>query len=58
MKKENKKNLEEWLDERFEILLMSHATRADESYYKGALKALEFVGHSWERDKTGKHKVI
>lgn len=31
--------------------------QADLSYYEGAIKAVEFLGYSWKRDKDGKHTI-
>lgn len=53
------KQTEEWLDERWRILWMDNPPRqADLSYYKGAIKAVEFLGYSWKRDENGKHTII
>lgn len=52
------KQTEEWLDERWRILWMDNPPRqADLSYYEGAIKAVEFLGYSWKRDKDGKHII-
>lgn len=53
------KRTEEWLDDRYAIMFVENPPRqADVSYYKGALKALEFIGYSWERNAFGKHTLI
>ena len=50
---------EVWLDERWRILDMYDPPRqADLNYYKGAIKAVEFLGYSWERDENGKHTIV
>lgn len=50
---------EEWLDERWMILNMENPSRqADVSYYNGAIKAVEFLGYEWKRNKEGKHTLI
>lgn len=50
---------EEWLDERWMILNMENPPRqADVSYYNGAIKAVEFLGYEWKRNKEGKHTLI
>lgn len=54
---EIKKQTEEWLDERWVIVNMEDARPQDVSYYNGALKAIEFVGYEWKRDKDGKHTL-
>lgn len=55
--REIKKQTEEWLDERLVIANMKDARPQDMSYYNGALKAIEFVGYEWKRDKDGKHTL-
>ena len=55
--REIKKQTEEWLDERWVIANMEDARPQDVSYYNGALKAIEFVGYEWKRDKYGKHTL-
>lgn len=53
------KQTEEWLDKRWSIAHFENPPRqADLSYYEGAIKAVEFLGYSWERDRTGKHIII
>ena len=53
------KQTEEWLDERWRILWMDNPPRqADLSYYKGAIKAVKFLGYSWKRDENGEHTII
>lgn len=32
--------------------------QADLNYYKGAIKAVEFLGYSWKRDENGEHTII
>lgn len=44
MTKEQKQNLEEWLNERADIADMEKSTNADQIYLKGAIKALELAG--------------
>ena len=52
------KQTEEWLDERWSIAHFDNPPRqVDLSYYEGAIKAVEFLGYSWERDKDGKHTI-
>lgn len=55
--REIKKQTEEWLEERLVIANMEDARPQDVSYYNGALKAIEFVGYEWKRDKDGKHTL-
>lgn len=54
---EIKKQMEEWLDERWMIAHMEEARPQDMSYYAGAVKALEFAGYEWQRDVEGKHTL-
>lgn len=52
------KQTEEWLDDRWRILCMDNPPRqADLSYYEGAIKAVEFLGYSWKRNKNGEHTI-
>ena len=51
------KRTEEWLDERYSIWEMTHRNE-DTQYYSGALKAVEFMGYEWRRDKNGKHTIL
>lgn len=44
MTKEQKQNLEEWLNERADIADMEKSTNADQIYLEGAIKALELAG--------------
>ena len=55
--REIKKQTEDWLNERWVIANMEDARPPDVSYYTGALKAIEFVGYEWKRDKDGKHTL-
>ena len=43
------KRTEEWLDERYDIFNM---------YYRGAVKAVEFMGYEWRRHENGKHTIL
>ena len=53
------KQTEEWLDERWSIAHFKNPPRQpDLNYYKGAIKAVEFLGYSWKRDENGKHTII
>lgn len=54
---EIKKSTEEWLDERWMISNMEDARPQDMSYYRGALKAVEFLGYDWQRDEDWKHTL-
>lgn len=56
--KEIKRQIEEWLDERWLIANMEDARQQDISYYNGALNALEFTGYEWKRDADGKHTLF
>jgi hypothetical protein len=56
--KEIKRQTEELLDERWTISQMSIASSSDVSYYNGAIKACEFLGYEWKRDKDGKHTLF
>lgn len=56
MKTNEIKRTAEWLDERFYIAQDSKR-QADKVYYEGALKAIEFIGFTWDRDINGKHKI-
>ena len=47
---------EEWLDERYSIYQMENRNE-DLQYYRGALKAVEFLGYSWKRNSDGKHTI-
>jgi hypothetical protein len=59
MAKTHKKQLEEFLDELYAIAWMGDVLReVDMVYYKGALKATEFAGYDWQRDKDGKHTLF
>lgn len=53
---------EEWLNERWEIVHMTDKDGkpypANQIYYDGAIRAIEFLGYSWMRDEKGKHKLI
>ena len=52
------KSTEEWLDERWTIMNMENPPRtADETYYNGAVKAIEMLGYDWVRDKNGNHNI-
>lgn len=52
------KSTEEWLDERWTIMNMENPPLiADETYYNGAVKAIEMLGYDWVRDKNGKHNI-
>lgn len=51
------KRTEEWLDERYSILNMANRNE-DLQYYRGAVKAVEFMGYEWRRDKNGKHTIL
>jgi hypothetical protein len=53
-----KQQTEEWLDERWLIANMEGVSPQNVSYYKGALKALEFAGYEWKRDVDGKHTLF
>lgn len=55
--KEIIKSTEEWLDERYSIYEMENRNE-DLQYYRGALKAVEFMGYEWRRDKNGKHTIL
>lgn len=48
---------EEWLDERYSTYLMTNS-HEDLSYYRGAVRAVEFLGYEWKRDKSGKHTIL
>lgn len=53
-----KKNVEEFLDERWLILNMYTPPRpADLAYYNGVLATVEKFNYSWTRDNDGKHKI-
>ncbi len=56
--KEIKKQMEEWLDERWLIANMEGVSPQNVSYYNGALKALELAGYDWKRNAEGEHKVF
>lgn len=59
MAQKNIKQTEEFLDERYFIAWMHGAlSEPDMLYYKGALKAVEFMGYDWQRDKDGKHTLF
>lgn len=58
MTKADIKRTEEFLDERYAIVCMSNGRVADDCYYRGAIKAVEFMGYDWTRDKNGKHKLF
>ena len=51
------KSTEEWLDERYSIWEMTNRNE-DLQYYRGAVKAIEFMGCEWRRDKNGKHTIL
>ena len=51
------KSTEEWLDERYSIWEMANRNE-DLQYYRGAVKAIEFMGCEWRRDKNGKHTIL
>ena len=55
--KRAKRQIEEWLDERYSIINML-SRPSDRSYYEGALRALEFAGYDWIRNEKGKHKLF
>ena len=55
--KERIRQTEEWLDESYIITNTKISTLADESYYKGAIHAIESLGFKWTRDENGKHKL-
>lgn len=69
MNKEQIKNLEEFLNERWQIALATDEKmgnkdsikfapkNVDYAYYQGALNAIEFLGLDWRRD-GGKHRVF
>ena len=52
------KRIEDFLNERWYIANMKDLRPQDMSYYNGALKALEFAGYDWRRDKEGEHRVF
>ena len=57
--KEIIKHTEEWLDERWMIRNMENPPRqADESFYNGAITAVEFWGYDWKRSENGKHSLF
>ena len=57
--KEIVKQTEEWLDERWMIRNMKNPHRqADESFYNGAITAVEFLGYEWKRNENGKHTLF
>lgn len=51
------KRTEEWLDERFSIC-NTMGRNEDLLYYRGALKAVEFLGYTWVRTEDGKHSIF
>ena len=51
------KSTEEWLDERYSIWETTNRNE-DLQYYRGAVKAVEFMGYEWRRDKNGKHTIL
>lgn len=52
------KRTEEWLDERYSIYFEMAKRNEDLMYYQGALKAVEFLGYEWKRNKYGKHTLF
>ena len=69
MNKEKIKNLEEFLNERWQIAVATDeemgnkdsnkflANNVDYVYYQGALDAIAFLGLDWKRN-NGKHRVF
>ena len=55
--KEAIKRTEEWLNERYNIWEMTNEW-ADLHFYRGALKAVEFMGYEWRRNEDGKHTIL
>lgn len=53
MKKENIKNLEAWLEERFNILNFEDSNKCDEEYLKGAITALMYAGYEVHKTTNG-----
>lgn len=56
MNKNQKKKMEEYLDERWEIF-KSDERKPDLIFYEGILSAVEKLGYTWERLKNGKHII-
>lgn len=56
--KEIKQQTEEWLDERYLIYLTLGGRNEDLQYYRGALKAVEFLGYEWIRHEDGTHSIF
>ncbi len=59
MTKADYMRIEEFLDERYLICGMAKEVRsADETYYRGALAAVEVMGFDWVRNENGQHRVF
>lgn len=57
--KEIRKQMEEFLDERYAIYMAAfHDTEIHTAYYKGALRACELLGYNWTRNENGEHKLF
>ena len=47
---------EKWLDERFNIY-EEFNRKEDYLFYEGAIRAIEMIGYTWERNNSGKHII-
>ena len=53
-----KKQVEEWLDRKYMITCMAHASVNNTAYYNGAVEAIRLMGYKIKLDiHSGKHTL-